>query len=127
MPGFTDALKNHDLKAVRSIPKSDLHNHCLLGGRLKQMEKFSGTRLEKFRLGEKGIEGINEWIGSVYRPVIERPGAFAAAVEAAFLQAKSDGVNILEMSIDLNLGRIFQLLPRQVITILKKTHKRIAP
>ena len=127
MQSFTEALKNLDLKAVRSIPKSDLHNHCLMGGRLKQIENFFGSKLEKFHYGDRGIEGINDWIEQVYRPVFDRPGAFNAAVEAAFLQARSDGVSVLEMSIDVTLGRLFNILPENVIVVLRDAHQSIAP
>ena len=127
MLSFTEALKSLNLKAVRSIPKSDLHNHGMMGGRLKQMGKFYGSKLEKFHNGDKGIKGINEWIETVYRPVLDRPGAFTAAVEAAFMQARSDGISILEMSIDVTLGRLVNLPPEIVIDILKKTHQKIAP
>ena len=127
MQSFTEALTNLDLKAVRGIPKSDLHNHCLLGGRLKQIEKFTGDKLEKFRSGDKGISGINDWIGTVFRPVFDRPGALQAVVEAAFLQAKSDGITVLEMSVDVTIGRLFHLQPEEVISILKNAHQKIAP
>jgi adenosine deaminase len=127
MMSFTDALVNLNLKAVRSIPKSDLHNHCMMGGRLKQIEKFYGSKLEKFTDGKKGVEGINEWIMNIYRPVFSRPGAFNAAAEAAFLQARSDGITVLEMSVDVTSGRLFKLSPENVIDILKKSHLKIAP
>lgn len=127
MPSFTEAIKKLDLLSVRSIPKSDLHNHCLLGGRLKQIEKFYGRRLDRFHFGERGVEGINEWIGQVYRPVLDQPGAFQAAVEAAFFQARSDGVSVLEMSIDVLLGQLFNILPENIIAILKESHQKIAP
>lgn len=32
MQDFIDALKQKNLKKLRSIPKSDLHNHFVLGG-----------------------------------------------------------------------------------------------
>ncbi len=127
MPGFTEALKNHDLKAVRSVSKSDLHNHCMMGGRLKLMEKFYGRKLEKFHFGNEGIEGINAWIGKVYHPVFELPGALKAAVEAAFFQARSDGIRVLEMSIDVTLGRLLNMHPENVVSILKDAHQSIAP
>lgn len=29
---FIEALRKHDLDALRKIPKADLHNHFVLGG-----------------------------------------------------------------------------------------------
>lgn len=127
MTDFCRALEKDDLQAVRAIPKSDLHNHCLLGGRREQMEKFYGRKLEKFNKGSEGVEGINDWIDSVYLPLFSRPGAFRAAVEAAFIQAKSDGVSVLEMSIDVTIGRILNLQPETIIETLKACHQKCAP
>jgi len=124
---FTDALEKRDLRALRRIPKSDLHNHSMMGGRLKSMERFSGTKIEKFRNGSKGVHGINEWLGNVYRPVLNIPGAFKAAVDSAFLQAKSDGVILLEMSMDVYLGMLFNVPPEKVVATFIESHQTIAP
>ncbi len=124
---FTKALEGHNLRAIRKIPKSDLHNHSLMGGRLSSMEKFSGNKLEKFRNGAQGVHGINEWLENVYRPLFNLPGAFKAAVDAAFIQAKSDGVTVLEMSMDAFMGRLFNIKPEEVVSTLTASHQTIAP
>lgn len=124
---FTRALISHNLRALRKIPKSDLHNHAMMGGRLRSMEKFIGRDLEKFSDGTKGVHGINEWLGKVYRPLFEIPGVFKAAIDAAFTQARSDGVTVLEMSMDALIGRMFNLRPEQIISMFTESHKTIAP
>lgn len=124
---FTEALESRDLRSLRKVPKSDLHNHSLMGGRLRSMEKFSGRNLEKFRNGTKGVHGINEWLGKVYRPLFDIPGAFKGAVDAAFIQAKSDGVTVLEMSMDAFMGRLFNIRPEEVVSTFAASHQAIAP
>lgn len=124
---FTEALESRDLRSLRKIPKSDLHNHSLMGGRLRSMEKFSGRELEKFRNGTKGVHGINEWLEKVYRPLFDLPGAFKVAVDAAFIQAKSDGVTVLEMSMDAFMGRLFNIRPEEVVSTFTASHQTIAP
>jgi adenosine deaminase len=124
---FTEALESRDLRLLRKVPKSDLHNHSLMGGRLNSMEKFSGRKLEKFSNGTKGVHGINEWLGKVYRPLFDLPGAFNAAVDAAFIQAKSDGVTVLEMSMDAFMGRLFNIRPEVVVATFTASHQAIAP
>jgi adenosine deaminase len=124
---FTEALESRDLRLLRKVPKSDLHNHSLMGGRLSSMEKFSGRELEKFSNGTKGVHGINEWLGKVYRPLFDLPGAFKAAVDAAFIQAKSDGVTVLEMSMDAYMGRLFNIRPEVVVSTFTASHQAIAP
>jgi adenosine deaminase len=91
------------------------------------MEKFTGNKLEKFRNGAQGIHGINEWLENVYRPLFNLPGAFKAAVDAAFIQAKSDGVTVLEMSMDAFMGRLFNIKPEEVVSTLTASHQTIAP
>ncbi|MCX6247650.1 MAG: adenosine deaminase [Bacteroidetes bacterium] len=124
---FTEALENRDLRLLRKVPKSDLHNHALMGGRLRSMEKFTGKKLEKFGHGSKGVHGINEWLGEVYRPLFDVPGAFKAAVDAAFLQARSDGVTRLEMSMDAFMGRLFNIRPEEIVSTFTASHHDIAP
>jgi adenosine deaminase len=124
---FSDSLVTRNLEKLRSVPKSDLHNHGMMGGRLRTMEKFYGIKMERFKAGKKGILGINEWIVNVYRPMLERPFIFENAMKAAFMQAKHDGVTILEMSIDINMGRLLNISPAKIVETLENVHKSIAP
>jgi adenosine deaminase len=121
------ALEAGNLKALRGIAKSDLHNHGMMGGRLRSMEKFYGAPLAKFSSGKEGISGINNWIVEVYRDVLQKPGAFEAGIRAAFEQAVSDGVTVLEMSIDIYLGTFLNIRPREVAAIVHRIHQETAP
>ena len=124
---FQEAIQTHNLDAIREIPKSDLHNHGLMGGRLSEMEKLTGQTIDKFTGGDEGITGINKWIVNSYVPVFKTDGTFENAVKAAFLQAKSDGVTVLEMSIDVSYGILFNISPQRIVRILDQNHKSIAP
>lgn len=124
---FIDSLKNNNLKKSRSVPKSDLHNHGMMGGRLRTMEEFYGTKLGKFKPGKQGILEINKWIVNVYRPLLEQSHIFENAMKAAFMQAKHDGVTLLEISIDLYMGRLLNISPGKIIETLDQVHKTIAP
>jgi len=121
------ALQEGSLKAVRSVPKSDLHNHCMLGGKASVINRFNGEDLKPFHADTMGIEPLNRWIYEVYKPFMEKPGAFEKAVEAAFLQAKQDGVRILEMSMDGFFGSLFNVTPERAVSSLKHFHALIAP
>jgi adenosine deaminase len=124
---FIDSLEKNNLKRLRSVPKSDLHNHGMMGGRLKTMENIYETRLGRFKAGDRGILEINDWIVNVYRPLLGRSGVFENAMKAAFMQAKSDGVVILEMSIDIHLGKLLNISPGKIIETLEQVHRSIAP
>jgi adenosine deaminase len=124
---FIDALRRNSLKRLRMIPKSDLHNHGMMGGRLQVMEKLCGAAMEKFKGGDDGILAINRWIGEVYRPLLQQPGIFERAMNAAFLQARNDGVAVLEMSIDVYLGKLLNISPQEMVQKTDRIHKMIAP
>ncbi len=124
---FSESLASDDIKKVRKIPKSDLHNHAMMGGRLSHLEKAVGKKIERFRNGAEGIHGINKWIAHHYRDLLLLPGTFEKAIEGAFLQAKSDGITVLEMSMDVFMPRLFNIPPETVISTLKQKHAEIAP
>jgi adenosine deaminase len=125
---FPETLESGDIKKIRAIPKTDLHNHCLMGGRITVIEKFSGKKLERFKPRQGSIHELDQWIENVYRPVLaHNPNAFRQAVEAAFLQARSDGIRILEMSIDVAYGVMFRLKPAHIVETLQNAHRTIAP
>ncbi len=125
---FSDTIHSGRIKEVRRIPKSDLHNHCLMGGRREDIEKFSKTRIRPFRSIKGTIEELDQWIAEVYRPVLVAcPDAFIKAVEATFRQAKSDGVMLLESSIDSGYGEAFNISPEKIVASLRHVHAAIAP
>ncbi len=115
------------LSYYRSLPKSDLHNHCLLGGKRSVIEKYYGKKLARFKATKPGIGDLNHWIGQEYRPFFGLPGAFEKGVEAAFFQAKHDGVTRLEMSIDVMFGVMFHVPVDRIVAALKHYHETEAP
>lgn len=125
---FSESLNSGRIKEIRRIPKSDLHNHCLLGGRKRNIEKFSGKKIEPFQPVKGTIQELDRWITDNYRPVlVNSPEAFEKVIEATFQQAKSDGVTLLESSIDSSYGASFNLSSQKIIECLQLVHKTIAP
>ncbi|MCK9203693.1 MAG: hypothetical protein M0P58_04550 [Bacteroidales bacterium] len=125
--GFCDALRTGSLKEIRKFPKADLHNHILMGGRRSAFNKFSGGKIIPFHSVKGDIQELDQWIALVYRPfLLQNPDRFQMALEAAFRQAKSDGVTELEASIDSCYGATFHISPEKVIGALQKAHTSIA-
>lgn len=127
MSDFVKALRSGDLAGVRQSPKSDLHNHGMMGGRLSRLSEFYGRPVTPFSNGDKGVAGINEWIGKSLKPVFELPGAFEFMAEAAFIQAKEDGVTVLEMSIDAFLSVLLNQPATWLTEVIRNAHLKIAP
>lgn len=124
---FKEALSGNTLRGVRKIPKSDLHNHGMLGASRTRINKALGIELEKFVAEEGSIRDINRWIEKNYRTLFNNPGAFEKMVEGAFRHAKQDGIVVLEMSIDVWFGRLFKIEPERIISTFKECHRKIAP
>ncbi|MFH1160755.1 MAG: adenosine deaminase [bacterium] len=127
MEPFVHALCSSDLSLIRSVPKTDLHNHCLLGVRLEKIRELSGVALEPFHYEGNGIRDINRWISEQYAPLLRVPGMFEKIVEASFQQALEDGIVLLEMSIDVSFGHFYGIPAGQIIETLRNAHWKVAP
>ena len=124
---FQKALQSGDPAELAKSPKSDLHNHSLMGCRRADMEAFYGKPIQPFDYRGNGIHDVNRWIAEVYVPVFRKPGAFEAAVSATFRQARSDGVTVLEMSIDAGFGHLIGITPQKIAETLGSLHLAVAP
>jgi adenosine deaminase len=124
---FSDALRTNDLAAIRNFKKADLHNHCLLGGKRSVLEGHFGKKFGRFRAKKRGIGDLNRWIDEEFRPYFDLPGAFEKAIEAAFIQARHDGVTRLEMSMDAYIPTMFNVSAGRIVAALKHYHQEVAP
>src|SRR5512133_2325253 len=104
---FQKALQSGDPPEVAKFPKADLHSHSMLGCRLPEAEAIYGKPLQPFVYAGNGIHDVNRWISGIYAPVFRDKGNFRKILAASFMQALSDGVTILEMSIDAGFGNLF--------------------
>jgi adenosine deaminase len=104
---FITALEQHDLQSIKAIPKSDLHNHAMLGSRFEKLVGWHKKPLPAPPLKFSGMPGMDAYLSDVLRKVILTKAGFDYALNAAFEQAIEDGVTVLEMSIDIWLARLF--------------------
>ena len=124
---FKEALKSSDITLLKSIPKSDLHNHALLGSRLSN---FSACIKESISPPPDlfyDIEEMNNYIIENLRTHIVSIKGIETSLRLAFRQAKEDGVVLLEMSIDCQLINLFKNKEIELIELIKKIHKTEAP
>ncbi|SHH21674.1 amidohydrolase family protein [Thermosipho atlanticus] len=124
---FIKALEDKDIKKLRKIPKSDLHNHAILGGNLDYIEKWLGRKIPRLTKRITSIEEMEDWVSKNYLPYVQGTSGFEKAIEAAFVQAKMDGVIKLEMSIDVYFRHFYNGSAKQLIKTLKKLHQKYAP
>ncbi|KPU26289.1 adenosine deaminase [Caloranaerobacter sp. TR13] len=124
---FIEALENRNIEKLRSIPKSDLHNHSILGGNLKYIEEWIGKKIPRLTKRITSIEEMEAWVGKNYIPYVKGTSGFEKAIEAAFIQAKADGVIKLEMSIDVYFRHLYNGSAEELIKALKRLHQEYAP
>ena len=106
---FVDALIQENLEAIRRCPKSDLHNHFVLGGSRHFLREYSGRDILPIK-----------------HP--ETPEGRRMLIQATFLQAKDDGVTILEIGEDVwGLGEFFNGSIEELVDAFETAHQEIAP
>lgn len=120
---FGSALKNNDIETLKEIPKSDLHNHGGLGCRLNKLEKALGHKIEAPPTKMAGLTDMNKYIQDVLRPIYKNRNGFEFAIAAALFQAADDGVEILEMSIDVNFIDMFENAEVGLVGFLQEAHR----
>jgi adenosine deaminase len=98
--GLATALLEDDLDKIRSIQKSDLHNHAILGARLARIEKHFNTQFKKPPKSMKQIKELTSYTGAVLKPFINNKDIYQGFIEMSVLEAIDDGIVILDTSID---------------------------
>ena len=85
------------LEKLRSVPKSDLHNHFVLGGNRDYLYRKMGKRINPLIRPLSSMDEMHIWnqknIGADFDSCEMR----RLLINATFQQAKEDGVTILEI------------------------------
>ena len=95
---FCKALEENNIEKLRSVPKSDIHNHSTKGcrrawlaGRLKR--EFPALP-EKFG----GLDGMQQWFTASIKPHCNNAAGTVLRWEGAFAAAQKSGITRLAMS-----------------------------
>ncbi len=125
---FTEALWRGDLEAIRKSPKADLHNHFVLGGSRKYLLKQSGRNIQPIMKPLHSMEEMHAWNAANIGHFFDTPNGRRMLIKAAFMQAKEDGVTILEIGEDVwGLGAFFNEHIDELVDAFETAHKEIAP
>ena len=124
---FQKALQSLDLELLKSIPKSDLHNHAPLGSRLNDFEKVVGRKIIPPPSSLKDIAEMDNYIIHNLREHIVSLKGLETSVRLAFKQAKQDGIQKLEMSVDCLFVNLFTDKEIGFVKLLKQIHQDEAP
>ncbi|MEE9436881.1 MAG: hypothetical protein V3V37_09360 [Candidatus Adiutricales bacterium] len=123
---FIQALEERDLPSIQAIPKSDLHNHSALGGRLEYIERTFSIKIPRPGPEFKNFAEFTDWIDDHFVPVLGVLNGLETALEAAFCQASDDGIVRLEMSLDASWVPKLTGSVGELISITDSIHARCA-
>src|SRR6185295_13005376 len=94
---FIDALTRRDLAAIRGCPKADLHTHGHLSANRAYVKAQTGHDIAPLKAPLTSMSEMHQWVGANVRPFFEGAAARLMGFEAAFVQARHDGLTRLEM------------------------------
>jgi adenosine deaminase len=100
MGDFQTALERGDRAALRACPKSDLHNHFILGGDRAFIAARTGRTIAPLNRPLASIAQMHAWASEAVGELFDTAAGRLLAFEAAFVQAAGDGVTRLEAGED---------------------------
>ena len=125
---FIEAIEKGDLDAIRRFPKSDLHNHFVLGGSREYIFDKTGYDIRPVSSPLRSMNEMDAWSARYIGGRFNSPEGRKLLIEATFVQAKNDGVTILEIGEDVwGLGEFFHNDIEELIGAFQEANERIAP
>ena len=124
---FSQVLESRDLKAIQSLPKSDLHNHSLTGSRRNAIAQQLGRAIPPPPHRFQSIDEMTAYSVATLGELLHTIGGFEFLHRAAFQQARDDGVCVLEMSVHSGFVGLFPNRQDGFVETLKAVHQKIAP
>lgn len=125
---FIEALKTRDLNKIKTIPKSDLHNHFVLGGSREYIKCQTGIEIPFFKGVLSSLQKMHDWNSNYIGERFNTKEMRKLLIDATFVQAKEDGIKILEIGEDVwGLGEFFNNDINELIHAFQDANKRIAP
>ena len=128
MNGFICALEQRNLEEIRKYPKSDLHNHFVLGGNRRFIYQATCKKIEPIAHPLSSMDEMNQWsqkyIGQDFNSTERRK----LLIRATFQQAREDGVTVLEIGEDVwGLNEFFNNDIDELVHAFTSAQKEIAP
>ncbi len=125
---FVEALESENIESIRKFPKSDLHNHFVLGGSREYILCNTGHEIKPINEPLSSMSEMDAWSGRYIGDHFNSPAGRRLLIEATFAQAKADGVTVLEIGEDVwGLGEFFHNDIGELIDAFQEANSRIAP
>ena len=128
MDDFIAALEQRDLGKIRSFPKSDLHNHFVLGGSREYFWQMTGVQIKPIHGSLSSMDEMHAWNRDNLGKRFDTPEMRRILIGAAFQQASDDGVTVLEIGEDVwGLSEYFHNDIDELIEAFTTAQREIAP
>jgi len=125
---FIKSLEKQDIKSLRNIPKSDLHNHFVLGGSREYIQLQTGIEIPFFKGILSTMQDMHHWNDMYIGERFNNKEMRKVLIDATFVQANIDGIKIIEIGEDVwGLGAFFQNDIEKLIDTFVESNKRFAP
>ena len=99
---FQIALEAGDLHGLRACPKADLHVHAIGAGDRDFLRDRTGRDIAPVEGVLASMHDMHAWTDEHLGEIFAGAGGRALAYEAAFVQARRDGVNRIGADRDLS-------------------------
>lgn len=125
---FSEALKSGNIENIRRFPKSDVHNHFVLGGSRDYIFQETGVEIKPITKPLNSMNEMDAWSSQYIGNRFNNSEGRKLLIEAAFAQAKSDGVTVLEIGEDVwGLSEFFNNDIGELIAAFQEANEMISP
>ncbi len=125
---FILALQTNTCSTIKQIPKSDLHNHFVLGGDRAYLKEKTKITITPIHTPLNSMSEMNRWSCENLGKHFDTRKMRQLLIEATFVQAKNDGVRVLEIGEDVwVLDAFFDHDINALIDAFEHAHNTIAP
>lgn len=125
---FQTALKQEKLDDISKCPKADLHNHFVLGGSRRFLKEQTGKDIQPITEPLNSMDEMHAWNAQNIGEYFNSSEGRRMLIQATFVQAKEDGVSVLEIGEDVwGLGEFFHENIDELVEAFELSHKEIAP
>ena len=105
-----------------------MHNHFVLGGSRDYIQLHTGIEIPFFKGVLSTMQGMHDWNSTYIGERFNNKEMRKLLIDATFIQAKEDGVKILEIGEDVwGLGEFFDNNIEELIHAFQDANQRLAP
>lgn len=105
---FFTAIGASDLADLALVPKSDLHNHSILGTRIEHVESWLKKPIPRPQMPMGSLDEMIKYAHDVLYPHTDSFAGFRFTAQSAIQDAIADGVSVLDMSLDVRFIPLFE-------------------